>query len=130
MISRTIFRLVRAPTALSRMRIDLTVRPCLPITRPKSSFATRNWSTDAVSLLVSLTSTASGLLTNYCAKNWTSSFMAGSVEGVGAVVAALIWPVRSSLRWFPTFRLRACRRAYSNVACSLRALFEQPTIFR
>jgi hypothetical protein len=48
-----IFRLVRAPMALSRMRIDLAVRPCLPITRPKSSFATRNSSTDAVSLLVS-----------------------------------------------------------------------------
>ena len=50
--------------------------------------ATRSSSTEAVSPWVSLTSTASGLLTNCRARNWTSSFMAGSVEagsgGLGA----------------------------------------------
>src|SRR5262249_13549070 len=68
-ISRTTLRLVREATALRIVRIDLAVRPCLPITRPKSSLATRSSSTEAVSPWVSLTSTASGLLTNCCARN-------------------------------------------------------------
>src|SRR5437764_369596 len=86
MISRTTLRLVREATAFRIVRIDLAVRPCFPITRPRSSLATRSSSTDAVSPCVSFTSTASGLLTNCRARNWTSSFMAGSVEpGRGAL---------------------------------------------
>src|SRR5436309_1026217 len=57
------------------VRIALAVRPCLPITRPRSSFATLSSSTEAVSPWVSLTSTASGWLTSCLAKNATSSFM-------------------------------------------------------
>jgi hypothetical protein len=58
--------LVRQAAALRTMRSDLAVRPCLPITRPRSSFATRSSSIEAVSPRVSLTSTALGLLTNCC----------------------------------------------------------------
>src|SRR5205807_4821957 len=79
-ISRTTLRLVREATALRMVRIDLAVRPCLPMTRPRSSLATRSSSTEAVSPCVSFTSTASGLFTNCRARNWTSSFIAGSVE--------------------------------------------------
>src|SRR5579862_818095 len=80
MISSTTLRLVRDATALRMVRIDFAVRPCLPITRPRSSLATRNSSTDAVSPWVSLTSTAVGLFTSCCARNWTSSFIFGSVQ--------------------------------------------------
>jgi hypothetical protein len=81
-ISRVTLMFFRAATALRIVRIDFAVRPCLPITLPKSSFATRNSSSVAASPRVSVTSTASGLLTSCRAKNRTSSFMAGSVEEV------------------------------------------------
>src|SRR3984957_1892314 len=88
MISSTTLRLVRDATALRIVRIDFAVRPCLPITRPRSSFATRNSRIEAVSPWVSLTSTASGLLTNCCARNSTSSLMAGSPKGSGGLCGA------------------------------------------
>jgi hypothetical protein len=52
-ISRLTLQLFRAATALMIVRIDFAVRPCLPITLPKSSFATRNSSSVAASPRVS-----------------------------------------------------------------------------
>ena len=57
------------------VRIDFAVRPCLPMTRPRSSFATLSSRIEAVSLCVSFTSTASGWFTSCLARNSTSSFM-------------------------------------------------------
>jgi hypothetical protein len=62
------------------VRIERTVRPCLPIKRPRSSFATRTSITDAQSPCVSFTSTASGLFTDGRTRNWTSSFMVGTAN--------------------------------------------------
>ena len=41
-ISRVTLRFFRAATAFRIVRIDWTFWPCLPITRPRSSFATRS----------------------------------------------------------------------------------------
>ena len=49
MISRTTLRLAREAAALRIVRIDFAVRPCLPMMRPRSSFATFSSNTDAVS---------------------------------------------------------------------------------
>ena len=49
LISRLTLQLFRAATALRIVRIDFAVRPCLPITLPTSSFATRNSSSVATS---------------------------------------------------------------------------------
>src|SRR5208282_3403939 len=100
-ISRVTLRFFRAATALRIVRIDFAVWPCLPITLPKSSFAARNSSSVAASPRVSVTSTASGLLTSCCAKNRTSSFMAGSVEEVEVkfLQAAMTEPSLNLVLW-------------------------------
>src|ERR1043166_1921517 len=67
-ISRTTLRFVLEAAALRIVRIDLAVLPCLPMIRPKSSFATLNSTTEAASPSVSLTSTASGLFTKDLAR--------------------------------------------------------------
>ena len=87
MISSTTLQLVREATALRTTRSDLALRPCLPIAQPRSSFATRSSSIEAMSPRVSLTSTALGLLTNCCATNSSHSLVAASADGTKAVIA-------------------------------------------
>ncbi len=63
-ISRTTLRLVFEAAALSSVRIDLAVRPCLPIIRPKIFFGDFELENEPrVSLSLSMTSTASGSFT-------------------------------------------------------------------
>src|SRR5262245_2596057 len=68
-ISKTTLRLLRNAAALTSVRIDLAVRPCLPIILPRSSLATLSSSTEASSFSFSVTSTASGWVTKDFAKN-------------------------------------------------------------
>jgi hypothetical protein len=88
-ISSTTLRSVRVATALRRVRIAFAVCPCLPIMRPRSSGATRSSSTDAVSPWISLTSTASGLLTSRCASSSTSSLMRSSRQTMQSICLRL-----------------------------------------
>ena len=64
--------------------------------RPKSSFATLISNTDVSLLVVSLISTASGLLTKDLARYWTKSFMKNRLAGFFLFLDQF----GNRLRWF------------------------------
>src|SRR6266699_6092233 len=64
------------PAALRIVRIDLAVRPCFPITLPRSLWATRNSKTVVCSPSMDRTETCSGLSTRAFAICSMSSFIA------------------------------------------------------
>jgi hypothetical protein len=74
-ISRTERFLILVEAALKIVLIALAVRPCLPMTFPRSSLATFNSMTEVCSPSISLTSTWSGWSTNALAMYFTNSFM-------------------------------------------------------
>src|SRR5262249_20489597 len=70
------------PAALKIVLIALAVRPCLPMTLPRSCCATLSSKTVVASPSTSLTTTASGLSTSAVAMISTSSFIDPSFIGV------------------------------------------------
>src|SRR5580698_7978853 len=90
------------PAAPSRVRMDRAVRPCLPMTLPRSLAATFNSSTVTCSPCTSLTFTSSGKSTRALAMSSMSCFIPGvpvcSLALRGLVIArSLAW----RLTWEP-----------------------------